>query len=165
MQVQAWLRDLGRALGFDVWVASNDRGRVVGSGSLGDGCLSELPASITQATGAGLVPLIDVLWLDRQASSVAAAFEVEHSTSIYSGILRLLDLALSSTPAAAQGLFLVAPDGREDEIRKQLARAFLRPVAEMNVRYLPYGELERNKEAIARFGSGVKAIDAIAKKL
>jgi type II restriction enzyme len=165
VRVQAWLRDLGRALGYDVWVASNDRGRVIGSGTLGDGCLADLPTSITQAPGAGLVRLIDVLWLERQGSSVAAAFEVEHSTSIYSGILRLLDLALSSTSTAAQGLFLVAPDGREDEVRKQLARAFLRPVAEMNVRYLSYGELERNKEAMARFGAGVKAIDAIAKKL
>ncbi len=60
---------------------------------------------------------------------------------------------------------LVAPDEREDEVRKQLARAFLRPVTELNVRYLPYGELERNKEAMARFGTGVKIIDAIAKKL
>jgi type II restriction enzyme len=165
VRIQAWLRDLGRALGFDVWVASNDRGRAIGSGTLGDGCLIDLPASITQAPGAGLVGLIDVLWLDRQESSVAAAFEVEHSTSIYSGILRLLDLALSSTSNAARGLFLVAPDEREDEVRKQLARAFLRPVAELNVRYLPYSELERNKEAMARFGAGVKTIDAIAKKL
>lgn len=165
LRVQAWLRDLGRELGYEVWVASNDRGRVIGSGTLGDGCLADLPASITQAPGAGSVRLIDVLWLERQGSSVAAAFEVEHSTSIYSGILRLLDLALSSTSAAAQGLFLVAPDGREDEVRKQLARAFLRPVAEMNVRYLPYGELDRNREAMARFGAGVKAINAIAKKL
>ena len=165
LRVQAWLRDLGRALGYDVWVASNDRGRVIGSGTLGDGCLAELPASITQAPGAGSVRLIDVLWLEGQGASVAAAFEVEHSTSIYSGILRLLDLALSSTSTAAQGLFLVAPDGREDEVRKQLARAFLRPVAEMKVRYLPYGELERNRDAMARFGAGVKAIDAIAKTL
>ena len=26
-EVQGWLRDLGRALGFQVWVAANDRGR------------------------------------------------------------------------------------------------------------------------------------------
>jgi hypothetical protein len=51
------------------------------------------------------------------------------------------------------------------DVRKQLARAFLRPAADLNVRYLPYGELERNREAMARFGAGVKAIDAIAKRL
>jgi type II restriction enzyme len=165
VQVQAWLRDLGRAMGFDVWVAANDRSRAFGSGVLGDGCLASLPSSITNAPGADAVRLIDVLWVDRQTSRVAAAFEVEHSTSIYSGILRLLDLALSNTSAAAQGLFLVAPDEREDEVRKQLARAFLRPVGELNVRYLAYGELERNRAAMARFGEGLRAIDAIAKRL
>jgi type II restriction enzyme len=30
---------------------------------------------------------------------------------------------------------------------------------------LPYGELERNKDAIARFGTGMKGIEAIARLL
>lgn len=33
--------------------------------------------------------LIDVLWLERGSGRVAGAFEVEHTTSIYSGIVRL----------------------------------------------------------------------------
>lgn len=164
-QVQAWLRDLGLALGFDVWVAANDRGRAFGTGVLGDGCRESLPDSIASAPGADAVRLIDVLWLDRGSSHVSAAFEVEHSTSIYSGIVRLLDLALSNTSGAAQGLFLVAPDDRENEVRNQLARPAFQRIADLNVRYLPYGELERNREAMARFGAGVKAIDAIAKRL
>lgn len=32
-------------------------------------------------------------------------------------------------------------------------------------RYLPYDELERHKEAISRFGSGLKAIEAISRAL
>jgi type II restriction enzyme len=51
--------------------------------------------------------------LNGAAISVAAAFEVEHSTSIYSGIVRMLDLALSGDLHATAGLFLVAPDARE----------------------------------------------------
>ena len=39
-EIQGWLRDLGRALGFGVWVAANDRGRAHGDGRLGDGCVS-----------------------------------------------------------------------------------------------------------------------------
>jgi type II restriction enzyme len=164
-QVQAWLRDLGLALGFDVWVAANDRGRAFGTGVLGDGCQESLPDSIASAPGADAVRLIDVLWLDRGGSHVSAAFEVEHSTSIYSGIVRLLDLALTNTSGAAQGLFLVAPDDRENEVRDQLARPAFRRVADLKVRYLPYGELERNREAMARFGAGVKAIEAVTKTL
>jgi type II restriction enzyme len=106
-----------------------------------------------------------VLWLDRDTGQVAAAFEVEHSTSIYSGIVRLLDLALGISGQSVKGLFLVAPDDREEEVRAQLRRSAFSRVAELDVRYMPYGDLERNRAAMSRFGTGMKAIDAIARKL
>ena len=34
-----------------------------------------------------------------------------------------------------------------------------------NVRYLPYSELEKNRHAMARFGQGMKAIEAVARSL
>jgi type II restriction enzyme len=33
------------------------------------------------------------------------------------------------------------------------------------VRFLPYGELEKHKEAIARFGTGMKGMQAISRIL
>lgn len=164
-QIQAWLRDLGRALGFNVWIASNDRSRTWGSGRLGDGCLEELPAGVGDAPGAEAVRLIDVLWLDRSARQVAAAFEVEHTTSIYSGIVRLLDLALGAPAQTANALFLVAPDDREEEVRDQLMRPLFRRVADLKVRFLPYSGLEHHREAMARFGEGLKAVAAISRTL
>lgn len=164
-EVQGWLRDLGHALGFNVWVAANDRGRSLGSGCLGDGCLDTLPASIAGAPGADAVRLIDVLWLAKGGERIVAAFEVEHTTSIYSGIVRMLDLALGAPEQTVTGLFLVAPDEREHEVRAQLNRPAFRRVADLHVRYLPYGELARHREAMARFGEGLKAIEAIARSL
>lgn len=164
-EIQAWLRDLGRAFDFDVWVAANDRARPHGTGMLGDGCLDALPEPFASVPGADTVRLIDVLWLARDGGGVAAAFEVEHTTSIYSGIIRLLDLALGAPGKTTHGLFLVAPDDREDEVRAQLARPAFQRVRDLEVRYLPYGELERNREAIARFGAGLKAINAISRTL
>ena len=163
-EVQRWLRDLGGALGFDVYVAANDRGRPVDGGRLGDGCRDELPGGIA-AAGADSVRLIDVIWLHRDADRVAAAFEVEHTTSIYSGIVRLLDLALGAADGAVHGLFLVAPDSREADVRAQLQRPAFRGVERLQVRFLPYSELERHREAMARFGAGLKAIEAIARTL
>ncbi len=121
-EVQAWLRDLGLALGYRIWIASNDRGRPYNGAMLAAGCLDRLPSSIENAAGAESIRLIDVLWIDSASDCVAAAFDVEHTTSIYSGIVRMLDLALSSDLHATGGLFLVAPDGREDEVRSQLRR-------------------------------------------
>lgn len=163
--VQGWLRDLGHALGFDVWIAANDRSRVLGEGKLGDGCLASLPQALASVAGAEMVRLIDVLWLNKGSSAVAAAFEVEHSTSIYSGIMRMLDLALGAGGQSVKGLFLVAPDNREEEVRAQLVRPAFQRVADLQMRYLPYGELAKNRESMARFGEGLKAIHAVSRAL
>jgi type II restriction enzyme len=162
-QIQGWLRDLGVALGFAVYVAANDRSREYGQGLLGDGCLNHLPDALQNSPGADAIGLIDVLWFDDH-SHVAAAFEVEHTTSIYSGIVRLLDLAMT-TDQAVRGLFLVAPDSREPDVRAQLTRPAFRAVSSLQVRFLPYSELERHRESMARFGEGLKAIEAIARTL
>ncbi|MBG6120867.1 type II restriction enzyme [Sphingobium sp. JAI105] len=165
-EIQAWLRDIGLALGYNIWIASNDRGRLHDGVRLGEGCLESLPTSISTSTGADAIRLIDVLWLEQGGDRVAAAFEVEHSTSIYSGIVRMLDLALSGSDLhATAGLFLVAPDARESEVRAQIARPAFNRIADLEIAYLPYGELERHKEAISRFGSGLKAIKAISRAL
>ena len=164
-EVQGWLRDLGCALGFKVWIAANDRGRAYAGGRLGDGCLETLPEQIESGPGSDAVRLIDVLWVESGTDRVAAAFEVEHTTSIYSGIVRLLDLALGAGAESARGLFLVAPDGRESEVRSQLARPAFSRIGDLNVRFLPYGELENHRNSMARFGSGLKAVEAVARAL
>ena len=117
------------------------------------------------APGADAVRLLDVLWLDSGSGRVAAAFEVEHTTSIYSGIVRLLDLALGGPQAEISGLFLVAPQQREEEVRAQLARPAFQRVAGLRVRFLPYTDLERHRHDMARFGTGLKAIEAVARAL
>lgn len=164
-EVQGWLRDLGRSLGFDVWIAANDRNRSYNGVRLADGCLESLPRSVNETSEAEAVRLIDVLWLDSDSGQVAAAFEVEHSTSIYSGIVRLLDLSLGAAGQSVKGLFLVAPDDREEDVRAQLRRPAFSRVADLDVRYLPYGELERHRASMARFGAGMKAVEAIARRL
>jgi type II restriction enzyme len=164
-EIQGWLRDLGLALGFQVWIASNDRSRPYCSGKLSDSCLTELPPALALVPSADTIRLIDVLWLKSDLSAVVAAFEVEHTTSIYSGILRLYDLALSQSGTTLQGLYLVAPDDREEDVRTQLSRPAFKTVENLVVRYLPYGEFEKHRESMARFGEGLKAIEAIAKSL
>ena len=77
----------------------------------------------------------------------------------------MLDLALGGDAEPLRGLFLVAPDAREEEVRAQLARPAFRRVADLGVRYLPYGELAKHREAIAKFGQGLRPIEAIARTL
>lgn len=170
-QVQGWLRDLGMALGFDVWIAANDQNRNYDGGRLGDGCLPTLPESVSAVPGSDAIRLIDVLWLSRAGNdskagdSIAAAFEVEHTTSIYSGIVRLLDLALGTPHGATSGLYIVAPDARERDVQEQVRRPAFSRIGDLAPRFLPYGELAKNRESMARFGQGLKAIEAIARSL
>ena len=164
-EVQGWLRDLGTALGFDVWIAANDVNRSYNGGRLGDGCMRALPPQVEQAPGVDAVRLIDVIWFERESGRAAGAFEVEHTTSIYSGIVRLLDLALGDLDQPVRGLYLVAPDAREADVRAQLARPAFSRVADLHVRFLPYGELEQHRDAMARFGTGMKAVESVARTL
>lgn len=164
-EVQAWIRDLGRALGYRVWIAANDRSRPYAGARLGDGCLDQLPAALANGAGAESIRLIDVLWLEAGADRVTAAFEVEHSTTIYSGVVRMLDLALSGELHTSAGLFLVAPDSREGDVRAQLRRPAFSRIADLDVRYLPYGELERHRASIARFGTDLRALTEISHRL
>lgn len=163
-EIQGWLRDLGFAVGFDVWIASNDVNRPYRDGRLSDGCLDGLPESLKKNPSFDAIRLIDVLWVDSTADRVVAAFEVEHTTSIYSGILRMSDLALGLEHDGLS-LFLVAPDAREADIWEQLKRpAFSRVANLLDVHFIAYSELTKNREAIARFGQGMKPIEAIARR-
>jgi type II restriction enzyme len=164
-EVQGWLRDLGIALGWNVWIAVNDVSRPYGGGRLVDGCLRVLPQTIECSPSAGAIRLIDVLWLEKGTGRVAGAFEVEHSTSIYSGIMRMLDLALGVPEHSVEGMYLVAPDGREEEVRVQLARPAFSRVQDLRVRYIAYSDLEKNRDVMGKFGQGMKAVDAIARTL
>ena len=60
------------------------------------------------------------------------------------------------------GLFLVAPDDREHEVRAQMRRPAFSNIQHLGIRYLPYSELEKHRETIARFGEGMKGILAIS---
>ena len=164
-EVQGWLRELGHAMGYSVWIASNDQNRPFGEGKLGDRCLQQLPAAITKEPGIDAIRLIDVLWISATSGECVAAFEVEHTTSIYSGIVRMLDLAMGVNKRSLHGLFLVAPDDRQHEVRAQMQRPAFSHIEELGIRYLPYSELEKHRETIARFGEGLKAILAISVKL
>ena len=77
-------------MGFDLWVARNDRGRQVRGQKFADlpKLKSELPLQFDEATNR-TIELIDVLWL--KGNAIVAAFEVESTTSIYSGLLRMSD--------------------------------------------------------------------------
>jgi hypothetical protein len=114
------LATLGRALGCRVWVAPNDRAREWNGQPLGALSVKHFPTLAADPASRRLIQLIDVVWL-HGTHRVAAAFEVEHTTSVYSGLLRLADLA-TVCPNLNVPLYVVAPEARLDKVRRELAR-------------------------------------------
>lgn len=65
------------------------------------------------------VEQIDVLWL--KGRSIVRAFEVEHTTAIYSGLLRMADL-LALQPNMNIKLHIVAPEIRKEKVFTEIRR-------------------------------------------
>jgi len=119
VQVQALLAELGHQMGMQVWLPRADRGAVLGEWK-GDhpAPLDRLPLNYDETT-LKTVEQIDVLWL--RGRSIRRAFEVEHTTSVYSGILRMADL-LALQPNMDIKLHIVAPSGRREKVLQELRR-------------------------------------------
>ena len=94
--------------------------------------LDALPLNYDETT-LDTIEQIDVLWLKGRA--IARAFEVEHTTAVYSGLLRMADL-LALQPNMDIKLHIVAPEER----REKVFREMLRPVFSL----LDRGPLSRN---------------------
>lgn len=118
-KVQFLLLQLGRDLGYEVWVARSDRSRGWSGTKFGTlGLLKELPRDLHEPAQK-VIEQIDVLWVDGR--SIIAAFEVEHTTPVYSGLLRMCDL-LALEPYLRVDLFVVAPEERRDAVIFQTNR-------------------------------------------
>jgi hypothetical protein len=85
-ELQWRLLKLGNDMGLDVWVAKNDKNKSFNGQQFIN--LSQIrkepPLQFNEAT-TRTIELIDVLWL--KGNAIVAAFEIESTTSIYSGLL------------------------------------------------------------------------------
>jgi hypothetical protein len=120
IQIQSKLARIGAVMGFKVWIPKADRGliRDLVKEQEQAAFLDDLPLNYDSTT-IETIELIDVLWLRRR--SIVRAFEVEHTTAVYSGLLRMADL-LALQPNMDIRLHIVAPDERRDKVFREMKR-------------------------------------------
>ena len=119
LQIQAALAKIGSRMGFQIWLPRADRVRVLTKWKPDAGVLiEELPVGFDLTT-MKTIEQIDVLWLKKR--TIVRAFEVEHTTSIYSGILRMADL-LAMQPNLKIKLHIVAPASRREKVFQEIRR-------------------------------------------
>lgn len=145
-EIQYLLAKLGADMGFDIHIARNDQSRVWKGHRLGDMLRrrEQLPQQFDPVTNR-TIELIDVLWLEGNA--IVAAFEIESTTSIYSGLLRMSDL-LARQPNISVPLFLVAPEERREQVIRQVNRPTFERMKPPLVEVCRYISFEGFREAL-----------------
>jgi hypothetical protein len=142
IKVQALIAQIGARMGLSIWIPRADRGGVLKEwNDGGQNLLERLPLNYDDTT-LRTIEQIDVLWL--RGRSIVRAFEVEHTTSVYSGILRMADL-LALQPNMDIKLHIVAPGAKREKVFQEIRRPVFSllekgPLAE-SCTYLSYDSL------------------------
>jgi len=124
--VQAKLAEIGETLDFKIWLPNSDRARVLEIWKPKEDVLLEDLPLVFDDTTLRTIRNIDVLWIKRR--SIVRAFEVENTTSIFSGILRMADL-LALQPMLDIKIHIVAPNERRDVVFSQINRPVFADIA------------------------------------
>lgn len=164
-KIQYLLIKIGKSLGYDPIVASNDRQKSYNSEKFSFISLQDFPEMEISEDIKKNIALIDVIWFGRNTNKIVCAFEVEKSTSIYSGILRLTDLMLTLPEFENIMLCLVAPEQREKEIIAQLRRPSLKIKEGIKISYILFSELCEHCDSICKLGDDFSIMKKIARNV
>jgi hypothetical protein len=120
LKVQSTIARIGAEMGFRIWVPRSDKQRVIEHvpSDIHQAFLEALPLNYDDNT-LRTVEQIDVIWM--KGRSMARAFEIEHTTAIYSGLLRMADL-LALQPNMDIRLHIVAPDDKREKVMREITR-------------------------------------------
>jgi hypothetical protein len=143
-EMQWRLIRLGQLAKCDVWVPRSDQPKQYHGNTFRDFVLHEFHETLDVPRS---IENIDVVW-KFGPYSIKSAFEIEHSTSVYSGILRLSDLR-AEAPNSNYPLFIVASEDRRRKVFEELRRpTFSGPCLRLNevIRFLGYEKLREIDE-------------------
>jgi hypothetical protein len=158
IRMQWKLVHLGLKTGSKVWVPRNDQAKIQREFDFRD---FESAFSSGIDMPARYVENIDVVW--KEEFRIDAAFEVEHSTAIYSGLLRFADLKVIA-PNINYPLFIVAPTAKKNRVFEQLKRpSFKKLGLDKEVRYLSYEAIDEVDKFFESSTSGLN-VDLIVGK-
>ncbi len=155
VRMQWKLARLGLKAGERVWVPVGDQTRLRNAYDF-----NEFDAEFTAGIDLphSYVENIDVVW--KQEFRIGAAYEIENSTSIYSGLLRFADLNILA-PNTLYPMFVVAPQDRKNKLREQLRRpTFKQLELDKKVKFLSYEKVDEIDEFFSSSTSGL-SVDLI----
>ncbi len=162
-EMQYHLLKIGKALGYDVISAPKDRSKCHDGNNFSAVSLANFPEINVDKETRETVELIDVVWFEHGTSRIASAFEVEKTTSLCSGILRLADLYYSF-PSDPSSLFLVIPDDRKPELRRQFRRPSIKK-ENIEAYYVLFSDLRKYCDGLCKLGEDRESLKKIATRI
>jgi len=140
------LLELGNLLGYDTYVTADDRNKKYRDIPLAEiAKLQELPSSIAQSI-LNTVRHIDVIWFKEELPEYC--IEVEHSTDITRGLLRLYQLRGLKT-----SFMVVAPAEAQDKFEGEAEKAPFHSIRDI-FRFKSYDELTKFLAVAQEFTGG-----------
>lgn len=137
-QVQTLLAAIGHIKGYEVCVPENDAGKLDWSLTRRFPLREGIPTRYGHI--GGILSEIDIVWLGAEREAIEGLFEVEHSTPVYSGLLRFNDVLLAD-PSVSR-FSVASKNGRRALFSRQLNRPTFRKsgLAEL-VTFLEYANV------------------------
>jgi hypothetical protein len=135
IKIQAMIAEIGDRMGYSIWLPRNDRSRVLEVWQpKKNSVLNDLPLNYDLDT-IRTIENIDVLWIKGRA--IVRAYEIEHTTSIYSGILRMADL-MALQPNININAHIIAPVERRGKVMQELSRPVFRLLLAHKCTFISY---------------------------
>jgi len=119
IKAQYILKKLAEIIENDAFLAKNDQSKSYNKEILGDETITDIPYEHISKEARNIISLIDVLWFKN--SVPIAAFEIETTTSISSGLLRFSDLIFELNLPIE--LYIVTTRARSKKLTKELNRS------------------------------------------
>jgi hypothetical protein len=155
VRMQWKLARLGLKAGERVWVPVGDQAKLRQTFQF-DSFDAKFSAGIDLPHS--YIENIDVVW--KQEFRIGAAYEIENSTAIYSGLLRFADLNIIA-PNTLYPMFIVAPKEKKARLREQLRRpTFKKLELDKKVRFLSYEAIDEIDKFFSESTSGL-SVDII----
>jgi hypothetical protein len=121
-QVQTLLAGIGKVKEFDIYIPRANIAQLDWSLTPQFELRREVPAGFDSISA--IISEIDVSWVTAGRNTIEGLFEVEHSTSIYSGLLRFNDVLL--TDPRVSRFYIVSDETRRDRFSCQAYRPTFR---------------------------------------
>ena len=117
-QVQTLLAGIGHFKNYGVYVPERDAGGLDWGLTQRFNLRGSIPSGFDQVRG--ILSEVDVIWTARGGETIEGLFEVEHSTTVYSGLLRFNDVLL--TDPKVSRFSIVSNETRRALFSRQLFR-------------------------------------------